>query len=198
MADPEDLIRSLPPASPPPEMVKIALRMFRYRAMAVAALIVALTAAGLLASAKLQGPRTLREEFLAAKEAGSTQVIAQEQTVAGVRVLLWEVVDAGGVDWVHAFAWGPGGTSFEIDVSMISVGPYSPSIRQAGGSSFGGSGAPTGAEYWASVANRVPPAGSLPASVEVQVLAPGSPSAQIPPQIRGSATFQFTLYGGVG
>lgn len=197
MADPEDLIRGLPPASPPPEMVKIALRMFRYRAMAVVALIVALTAVGLLLSSRVTGVTSLEQQVAAARLRGSTQTIAQEKTVAGVRVLLWEVVVVGGTDVVHAQAWGPGGHPFDINVSQMSVGPYTPG--PLGGEEVSGSGGgPSYAETWASYANRLPPSGSSPASVSIDVFTPSPPGSQIPPQKLGTATFNFTLFGGIG
>src|SRR5687768_9771586 len=93
MHDTEDMLRSLPPESPPAEVVVAALRVFRYRAIAAIALACALVLSAFILKSNLDRDARLLERIGQIRyTSGATQTLNRLQEVDGVKVLLWEVV----------------------------------------------------------------------------------------------------------
>ena len=122
MADPEELLGALPEESPPPEIVLAAVRVFRYRALAVAAIAIALIVAGTVFVQKLAANGRLLAEVGNARYTGGvladTEGVGEFKTVNDLTLTVWEVVRSwgGGTIYVHVVGWDERGRSLILDV----------------------------------------------------------------------------------
>jgi hypothetical protein len=185
--DPEDLLRGLPEESPPPEIVLAAVRLFRYRAFAFIVIAAGLLAGGLLLLHRyLSAGTPIEQQVAAMRRGGLVQPIGQEQTAAGVHVLLWEVVWKDGRGFAHYLAWW--GEDSGIDVSLRDLSIAGQPVALTGGEGEA-SCCPGMAEGWAEFRSPAPP--RLPVTAAVDVLSRSETSAR--PQVL--ATMRFEVKG---
>lgn len=121
MADPEDLLGTVPEESPPPEIVLAAVRVFRYRALAFVAIAVALAVVGVVFVQKLAtNGRFLAEVGNAHYTGGelSGSGIGEFKTADDITLTVWEVVRSsdGATVYVHVIGWDERGRSLILDV----------------------------------------------------------------------------------
>lgn len=121
MTDPEELIASLPDASPPPEIVLAAVRVFRYRVLAVVALAVALAVVGVVLVQKLAANGRFLAEAGAAHYTGmvlkDAPGVGEFEAADGITLTVWEVVTSpdGRTVYVHVIGWDERGRSLILD-----------------------------------------------------------------------------------
>ena len=188
--DPEQLLRDLPEQSPPPEIVLAAVRVFRYRAIAVIALAFGLTVSGIYAAHRFLGPVTTDDEVQAVRHGGQTVTIANEQDVAGVHVLFWEVIWKAGKGFAHFQAWDPQNRNFGVEVRNLSVGGRP--VQVVGGGGGGSCCHPDMDEEWVQFADPTFPEAPISADVAVTLRTEGSTTT---PHVIGIAHLS---YGGQG
>jgi hypothetical protein len=107
MADPEEALKGLPPESPPPEIVLAAVRVFRYRALAIVALALALVLCGVLVSKRIGVESQFSVQVAIARGTGSSVVAGDVRTVDGFNVVVWDIVGNGKTLYVHLVGWDP-------------------------------------------------------------------------------------------
>lgn len=187
--DPEQLLRELPDESPPPEIVLAAVRVFRYRAIAVIALAFGLTVSGIYAAHRFLGPVTTDDEVQAVRHGGETVTIASEQDVSGVHVMFWEVIWKGGKGFAHFQAWDPQNRNFGVEVRNLTI--RGRAVQVVGGGGGGSCCKPDSDEEWVQFADPTFPAAPISADVAVTIRAEGASA----PQVIGTA---HLTYGGRG
>jgi hypothetical protein len=141
MAEPEDLLREMPPESPPPEIVLSALRVFRYRAIAAIALALALVVSAFVIKSELDEDARFMEQVGEAMHDGGVSQDVQVRTVDGVEVMFWELVWGDGTVYVHVLAWDEGGRDFSLDIldpTLDGRRATSVGINRSGGGSLSG------------------------------------------------------------
>ena len=186
MRDPEELLRSLPPESPPPEIVMAAIRVFRYRAIAAIALACALVLSAFVVKGQIDEDSRLLERIGEIRyTTGGVVAVNQLRDVNGVKVMLWEVVvDESDTTYVHALAWDARGRDFSIAISEPSADGRPATLGSVEG--FGGGANRTHAEVWQEI--RVPSTAELRTltfNVEVQ--------AKDEEELSGSIPFEIDL-----
>ena len=119
MRDPEDLLRSLPPESPPAEVVLAAIRVFRYRAIVAIVLACALVLSAVILKGHLDRDARLLERIGRIRyTTGGVMTPNKLRDIDGIKVLLWEVVvDEADAAYVHVLAWDRTGRHFSLVVS---------------------------------------------------------------------------------
>lgn len=147
MRDPEEMLRSLPPESPPAEVVLAALRVFRYRAIAAIALACALVLSAFLLKANLDEDARLLERIGEIRyTSGGTRTLNQLRDVDGVKVLLWEVVTDEDSTYVHVLGWDESGRNFSLAISDARADDKATTLGSI--ESYGGGSRPTHADLW--------------------------------------------------
>ena len=172
MREPEDLLRTIPPESPPPEVVMAAIRVFRYRAIAAIGLACALVLSAFVVKSALERDGRLQEQIGAIRyTTGSTMNIADLHQVNGVKVMLWEiVVDEADTAYVHVFAWDPRGRDFSLAISDPQADGRTVTLGSLEG--YGGGATMTHSDLWQEI--RVPSsAEELSFTVDVRAEKPG-------------------------
>ena len=154
MRDPEEMLRSLPPESPPPEVVMAAVRVFRYRAIAVIALACALVVSAVILKGHLDRDARLQERIGRIRyTTGGTMDVHEFREVDGVEVVVWEiVVDEADSSYVHVLAWDDRGRDFSIDISDPEADGRPTTLGSI--ESYGGGRKPTHTDLWQEI--RVP------------------------------------------
>jgi hypothetical protein len=129
MADPEELLEGLGEESPPPEIVLAAVRLFRYRAIAVAAIVVAVVVSGALVFQQVNVNSQFPVKVATARVTGgsySGDGVGEFRMVGDISVVIWEVYGTGGANpdtfYVHAIGWDPQGRQLSIEVRDIRYG----------------------------------------------------------------------------
>ena len=179
--DPERMLRELPNESPPPEIVLAAVRVFRYRAIAVIALAFGLTVSGIYAAHRFLGPITTDDEVQAVRHGGRTVTIASEQAVSGVHVMFWEVIWKGGKGFAHFQAWDPQNRNFSVEVRNLTI--RGRPVQVVGGGSVGSCCHPDTDEAWVQFADPMFPAPRISADVAVSI----RPEDAVAPRVVGIA-----------
>ncbi len=177
----ERLLRELPAESPPPEIVLAAVRVFRYRAIAVAALAVMVAVLAVSILPRFLRPTTTDDEVAAVRRDGASQTLALEQDVQGIHVLLWEIVWGKERSFVHLQAWDPQGRALDAEVAGLTVGGRVVQPDGVGGG--GGSSSEEGRlSFWEVYSFfPTPPAGAQKTEVAVRVTTgPGIPGGTEP------------------
>lgn len=167
MRDPEDLLRSLPPESPPPEVVMVAMRVFRYRAFGALALAAAIVLSGFMVKGALDRDARLLERIGGIRyTTGGTININELRDVDGAKVLLWEVVmDEDGTSFVHLLAWDDLGRNLTMSIVGARVDGQPVALGSLEG--YGGGVERTHADLWQEIS--VPTSGEeLTFEVEVR------------------------------
>jgi hypothetical protein len=128
MADPEALLRDGPPESPPPEIVLAAVRVFRYRVLAVVALAVALGVVGVVLVQKLAANGRFLAEVGDAHYTGgvlaNAKGVGASQTVDDITLSVWEAVRSsdGRTIYVHVIGWDERGRNLWLDARNFRFG----------------------------------------------------------------------------
>jgi hypothetical protein len=128
MADPEELLGALPPESAPPEIVLAAVRVFRYRVLAVVALAVALAVVGGVFVQKLAGNGRFLVEVGDAHYTGgvlaNAKGVGASETVDDVTLTVWEAVRSsdGRTIYVHLIGWDERGRNLWLDARNLAFG----------------------------------------------------------------------------
>ena len=150
MREPEDLLRSLPAESPPPEVVMAALRVFRYRALAVIALACAIVVSAFILKAKFDEDVRLLERIGRIQyTTGSSVTVADLREVDGLQLMLWEVVlDGTKSSYVHVIARDEGGRAFSLDIVDPEVDGRPTSLAAVEGSGGGQIAGLTHMDLW--------------------------------------------------
>ncbi len=177
MADPENALKDLPPESPPPEIVLAAVRVFRYRALAVVALGVALVIGAVFVYQKINVEGQFSVKVATARVQDGTYFgkgIGEVHTVDGISVVVWEVVGGGvgaypQIFYVHLVGWDPKGRQVQVEMADPRFGDEPARVTgQEGGGNWGGS--TTLLDLW--VGLETP--GPVPLTFEAQVVRYGS------------------------
>lgn len=122
MADPEELLRDPLPESPPPEIVLAAVRVFRYRVLAVTAIVLALIVAGSVVVQRLAENGRFLVEVADAHYTGgvlaNAEGVGETETTGGVTSMVSEVVRSpdGGTIYVHVIGWDDRGRNLWLTV----------------------------------------------------------------------------------
>ena len=150
MREPEELLRTLPKEKPPPEVVLAAMRVFRYRAIAVIALACALIASALILRTKLDEDARLLERIGRIRyTTGAATTLGERRMVDGIELTLWEVVtDADNSAYVHLLARDEQGRDFTMRISNPRVDGETTSLASGGGSGGGPLGELTHVDLW--------------------------------------------------
>ena len=166
MRDPEEMLRSLPPESPPAEVVVAALRVFRYRAIAAIALACALLLSAIVLKGNLDRDARLLERIGEIRyTSGGTQTLNRLRDVDGIKVLLWEVVSDEDSSYVHVLGWDESGRDFSLAISDPEADDKPTSLGAVEG--YGGGRQPTHADLWQEI--RAPSsADTLSFNIEVR------------------------------
>ena len=177
MTEPEDVLRSMPKESPPPELVMAAMRVFRYRAVAAIFLSCALVLSAFILKSKIdEDSRLLARIGEIRYTTGHVTSVNLRRDVDGATVMLWEVVvDEADASYVHVLAWDDRGRDFTLEVSDPRVDGRSTTLAAIEGS--GGGGNRTYVDLWQEI--RVPSvedAGELTFDIQVA----GEVSGSIP------------------
>lgn len=148
MPEPEDLLRSMPPESPPREVVMAAIRVFRYRAIAGIAIACALVLSAVILKGALDEDSQLLARIASSRyETGGVISVAELADVDGVSVMVWEiVVDDSPTSFVHIQAWDQRGRDFAIAIDSPVVDGQPASLAALEG--VGGGQQMTHAELW--------------------------------------------------
>lgn len=172
MADPEELLGALPEESPPPEIVIAAVRVFRYRVLAVAALAVALTVVGVVWANKLAGNGRFLAEVGDARYTGGVlqdaDGVGEMETVGGITLTVWEVVRSadGRTIYVHVLGWDDRGRDAILDMRDPRFGGI-PANELGLEGNPGGTEEMTFLDLWFAVERRSPGPLTFEALVEV-------------------------------
>jgi hypothetical protein len=173
MADPESALKDLPPESPPPEIVLAAVRVFRYRALAVVALGVALVIGAVFVYQRINVEGQFSVKVATARVQGGTYFgkgIGEIHTIDGISVVVWEVVGDGigaypQVLYVHLVGWDPKGRQVEVEMANPKFGGEPARVTGLeGGGNWGGS--TTLLDLWIGLETS----GSGPLTFEAQVV----------------------------
>jgi hypothetical protein len=128
MADPEELLGALPEESHPPEIVLAAVRVFRYRVLAIVALAVALAVVGVVWVNKLaENGRFLVEVGDAQYTGGvlaNAKGVGASETVDDITLTVWEAVRSadGRTIYVHLIGWDERGRNLWLDARNFRFG----------------------------------------------------------------------------
>lgn len=154
MTEPEDLLRSMPKESPPPELVMAAMRVFRYRAIAAIFLSCALVLSAFILKSKIDQDSRLLERIGEIRyTTGGVTHVNELRDLDGAEVMLWEVVvDEADTSYVHVLAWDDDGRDFTLEVSDPRVDGRSTTLAAI--ESSGGGGDRTYVDLWQEI--RVP------------------------------------------
>jgi len=147
MADPEKALKDIPPESPPPEIVLAAVRVFRYRALAVVALGIALVIGAVFVYQQINVEGQFSVKVATAAVQGgsySGKGIGEVHIVDGISVVVWEVVGGGVGDpqvfYVHLVGWDPKGRQLQVEMADPRFGGEPARVTgQEGGGNWGGS-----------------------------------------------------------
>jgi hypothetical protein len=182
MTEPEDLLREMPPESPPPEIVLSALRVFRYRAVAAVALALALVVSAFLIKGELDEDARFMEQVAGAMYDGGVSQDVQVRTVDGVEVMFWELVWGDGTVFVHVMAWDEGGRDFTIDIVDPTLdGRRATSVGINGSGGGSGSGI-TQTDLWEEFGSFEGPSADVAFDVEVTG-----------PDVSGTTSFRYPI-----
>jgi hypothetical protein len=184
MREPENLLRTLPPETPPPEVVTAAMRVFRYRALAAVALACALVLSAIILKAKVDADARLLERIGAIRyTTGGVDHVADVRDLDGLKVVLWEVVvDEAPTSYVHVLAWDERGRDFTLAISNPEVDGATTSLAAIEGS--GGGRRPTYTDLWQEI--RLPASANDVKSLSFDVEVDGA-------AISGSIPFQVAI-----
>jgi hypothetical protein len=160
MADPEELLGALPDESPPAEIVLAAVRVFRYRALAVIAVVVALLVGGVYVVQRLEDDSRFMVQVARAGYEGGVYVdapgVGDIQTVDGMHVVVWEVVGGElGPDprtfYVHLLGWSEGDPEGSLELADVRFGGVPARVTGEESSGTGERGGPTRVDLWFAV-----------------------------------------------
>jgi hypothetical protein len=165
--EPEEALRSLPRESPPPEIVLGAIRVFRYRALAVVALALALVLVALIAKSALEKDARLLERIGALRYENGVVDVADVRAIDGVTVAVWEVVLDDDAVFIHVFAWDESGTEFTLALSEVEADGIEASFGSVEALGGGRLGDRTHAELWQEVRLSAEDTGVLTFDVDV-------------------------------
>jgi hypothetical protein len=172
----ERLLRDVPHESPPPEIVLGAVRVFRYRAIAIMLFAITAVISGTWLVPRLVVTPTTLERIALAKAENGSQPVFGEGEVGGVRLLFIEVIPEPdrAQAWAHVIAWNPSGREIALNIRMLTVDGTPVPETETGDAITYTSGANISAEDWSAFAID-PDAASLPeVSAEVEVLTFGT------------------------
>lgn len=180
MRDPEEMLRSLPPESPPPEVVLAAVRVFRLRAIAAVGLACALVMSAFILNNKINEDSRLQERIGEIRyTSGGTMTVGEFRELDGLEVVLWEVVIDEDSSYVHVLGWDERGRDFNLAISDAEADGSPVSLGSI--ESYGGGREPTHADLWQEI--RIPSsAEKLTFDVDVRGYREG-PTGSIPFEI---------------